>query len=249
MIDLKNVSVKFGEHTAFHPTDLHIPGGQTTVLLGPSGCGKSTLLRVLLALNKPNTGQLLFEGKPVTEANVQEVRRRMGYVVQDAGLFPHLTALGNIGFQARYLGWDAQRVNKRVLELCELTHFEPARLENYPVQLSGGQRQRVGLMRALMMDPAVLLMDEPMGALDPLVRHQMQNELRDIFRNLGKTVILVTHDLGEASHFADLIVLLRAGSIVQKGTLADLWHNPAEQFVTDFIQAQRGPSLENGEQQ
>jgi osmoprotectant transport system ATP-binding protein len=247
MIELQGVSVTFAEHVALHPTDLHIPAGKTTVLLGPSGCGKSTLLRILLALNDPNTGRVLFEGKPVTAENVQEVRRRMGYVVQEAGLFPHLTALGNIGFLARYLGWEAERIKQRVLELCELTHFEPDKLENYPVQLSGGQRQRVGLMRALMMDPAVLLMDEPMGALDPLVRHEMQNELRDIFRNLGKTVVLVTHDLGEASHFADQMVLLRAGRIVQKGTLSDFWRHPAEPFVSEFIQAQRGPSLNDGE--
>jgi osmoprotectant transport system ATP-binding protein len=163
----------------------------------------------------------------------------MGYVVQDGGLFPHLTAQANAALLARYLGWIEQRVNARLTELSQLTHFPAEGLNRYPIQLSGGQRQRVSLMRALMLDPEVLLLDEPLGALDPIVRSDLQMDLRRIFRALGKTVILVTHDLSEAGFFGDRIVLLRDGQIVQQGTLAELTQTPADPFVTRFINAQR----------
>jgi osmoprotectant transport system ATP-binding protein len=167
----------------------------------------------------------------------------MGYVVQDGGLFPHLTARGNIVLMARYLGWQRPRLAARVAELAALTRFPADALDRYPAQLSGGQRQRVGLMRALMLDPAALLLDEPLGALDPLIRSDLQADLREVFRQLGKTVVLVTHDLAEAAFFADRIVLLRDGRVVQQGSLDDLWTRPADPFVTHFIQAQRGLSL------
>jgi osmoprotectant transport system ATP-binding protein len=144
---------------------------------------------------------------------------------------------------ARYLGWDRTTTDNRVTELAELTRFPTDALDRYPDQLSGGQRQRVGLMRALMLDPDALLLDEPLGALDVLVRADLQTELRDIFRRLGKTVVLVTHDLAEAAFFADRVVLLREGQIVQEGSPADLWHRPASAFVTRFVQAQRGPEV------
>jgi osmoprotectant transport system ATP-binding protein len=171
------------------------------------------------------------------------IRRTLGYVIQDGGLFPHLTARGNITLMARFLGWDRARLDRRVNELAELTRFPVDGLDRYPHQLSGGQRQRVGLMRALALDPAALLLDEPLGALDPLVRAELQDDLRAVFRQLGKTVVLVTHDLGEASFFADRIVLLREGVIVQEGPPSDLWRKPANEFVTRFVQAQRGPQL------
>jgi osmoprotectant transport system ATP-binding protein len=142
---------------------------------------------------------------------------------------------------ARYLRWEANRVAKRLDELAGLTRFPPDGLDRYPVQLSGGQRQRVGLMRALMLDPDVLLLDEPLGALDPMIRAELQADLKAVFRELGKTVVLVTHDLGEAGFFGDVIVLLRGGRVVQRGTLAELVAAPAEPFVTQFINAQRGP--------
>jgi osmoprotectant transport system ATP-binding protein len=243
MFELQGVSKTYGRLPALHPTDLTIPSGRTTVLIGQSGCGKSTLLRLLLGLLRPDTGTVRFDGVPVTVANALEVRHRIGYVVQDGGLFPHLPARGNITLLARYLGWERKRLDVRVTELAELTRFPADGLERYPAQLSGGQRQRVGLMRALMLDPGALLLDEPLGALDPLIRSDLQADLRRVFQALGKTVVLVTHDLAEAAFFADRIVLLRDGRIVQQGTLEDLWTRPADPFVTRFVQAQRGLPL------
>jgi osmoprotectant transport system ATP-binding protein len=241
MLDLVGVSKTFGPTAALHPTDLSLPPGRTTVLLGPSGCGKSTLLRLMLGLLRPDAGTLLFDGQPLTPENAEQVRRRVGYVIQDGGLFPHLTARGNVTLMARYLGRDPATIEKRLTELADLTRFPAEGLDRYPVQLSGGQRQRVALMRALMLDPDVLFLDEPLGALDPLIRSDLQADLKAIFRALGKTVVLVTHDLGEAGFLGDLIVLLRGGRVVQRGTLADLVRAPAEPFVTQFINAQRSP--------
>ncbi|MDP6952601.1 MAG: ATP-binding cassette domain-containing protein, partial [Alphaproteobacteria bacterium] len=168
-----------------------------------------------------------------------EARRRMGYVVQGGGLFPHLTAHGNVALMARQLGWSRQRIDARLAALAELVRLPGEILSRYPAQLSGGQRQRVALMRALMLDPDVLLLDEPLGALDPMVRHDLQTDLRAIFRSLAKTVVLVTHDLGEAAYFGDRIVLLRDGEVVQSGTADDLVSRPAEPFVEAFVAAQR----------
>jgi osmoprotectant transport system ATP-binding protein len=246
LLELQGVSKAYDGRPALRPTDLAIPAGQTTVLIGPSGCGKSTLLRLLLGLIRPDAGTVRFAGTPVGVDNAVELRRRMGYVVQDGGLFAHLTARGNIALLARYLGWSQPRVNSRVTELIELTRFPADGLDHYPIQLSGGQRQRVGLMRALMLEPDVLLLDEPLAALDPIVRADLQADLRRIFRALGKTVVLVTHDLSEAGFFGDLLVLLRDGQIVQQGTLTDLTETPADPFVTRFVKAQRS-ELTNGE--
>src|SRR5262249_22438707 len=246
MLELRGVSKTFGRHEALQSTDLVIPSGQTTVLIGPSGCGKSTLLRLLIGPTAPDAGEVLFEGTPVTPANALSLRRRLGYVIQDGGLFPHLTARGNVTLMAHYLGWDRERIEAHLTVLARLTRFPADALDRYPVQLSGGQRQRVGLMRALMLEPAALLMDEPLGALDPLVRAELQEDLRHIFKTLGKTVVLVTHDLGEAAFFGDRIVLMRAGCIVQQGTLDEMWRSPADPFVRQFIQAQRGPALPRG---
>jgi osmoprotectant transport system ATP-binding protein len=237
MLELRGLSKLYGKMEALQPTDLRIAPGRTTVLLGPSGCGKSTLLRLMLGLLRPDTGTLIFDGKPIEPS----LRHRMGYVVQDGGLFPHLTARGNATLMAHYLGWESARIDNRVAELAELTQFPPDGLDRYPAQLSGGQRQRVSLMRALMLDPDVLLLDEPLGALDPIIRHDLQTDLRRIFQTLAKTVVLVTHDLGEAGYFGDHLVLLRAGRIVQQGTLLDLVKRPADPFVTQFINAQRSP--------
>jgi osmoprotectant transport system ATP-binding protein len=241
MLELKGVSKTYGATAALHPTDLTVPAGRATVLIGPSGCGKSTLLRLMIGLIWPDAGTVQVEGTPLTPERVRQLRHRMGYVIQDGGLFPHLTARGNVALLARYLGWDRERVAKRLAELAELTRFPADGLDRYPAQLSGGQRQRVSLMRALMLDPGVLLLDEPLGALDPMIRSELQTDLRDIFQRLHKTVVLVTHDLGEAGFFGDAIVLLREGRIVQQGTLQDFLRRPAEAFVTQFINAQRGP--------
>ncbi len=243
MFELRGVSKTYGTQPALRPTDLELPAGRTTVLIGPSGCGKSTLLRLLIGLLQPDTGTVLFAGTPVTPATVLQVRHRVGYVVQDGGLFPHLTARGNITLLARYLGWERKRLDVRVAELAELTRFPADGLDRYPAQLSGGQRQRVGLMRALMLDPGALLLDEPLGALDPIIRSDLQADLRRVFQALRKTVVLVTHDLAEAAFFADRILLMRDGAVVQQGTLDDLWERPADPFVHRFIQAQRGLPL------
>ncbi|MFL5340283.1 MAG: ATP-binding cassette domain-containing protein [Gemmataceae bacterium] len=243
MFHLASVRKTFAGRPALGPITLDVPAGRTTVLIGPSGCGKSTLLRLLIGLIEPDAGTVVFDETPVTATSARQVRQRIGYVVQDGGLFPHLTARGNVTLMARHLGWDRARIDARVAALAELTRLPADGLDRPPHQLSGGQRQRVGLMRALMLDPAALLLDEPLGALDPLVRHDLQAELREIFRSLGKTVVLVTHDLGEAAFFADRIVLLRDGLVVQDGGPADLWRRPADPFVTRFVQAQRGPQL------
>ena len=243
MFVLDGAAKRFAGRSALGPITLTIPAGKTTALIGPSGCGKSTLLRLLIGLIAPDTGTVSFDGTAVTPATAQAVRRRVGYVIQDGGLFPHLTARGNLSLLARHLGWERDRIAARVAELAALARFPADGLDRYPQQLSGGQRQRVGLMRALMLDPAALLLDEPLGALDPLVRADLQDDLRGIFQKLGKTVVLVTHDLGEASFFGDRIVLLKDGAVVQDGSPADLWHRPADPFVTRFTQAQRGPQI------
>jgi osmoprotectant transport system ATP-binding protein len=221
--------------------DLQIAPGKTTVLIGPSGCGKSTLLRLMIGLLTPDAGTVEFEGQPVNGPRLLELRRRMGYVIQEGGLFPHLTALRNATLMARYLKWPKARIRERVSVLAALTHLPEEALERFPAQLSGGQRQRVSLMRALMLDPGVLLLDEPLGALDPMIRAELQFDLSEIFRSLGKTVVLVTHDIGEAAFFGDTLVLLRGGRFVQQGTVDELMHQPADPFVTQFIKAQRQP--------
>ena len=246
MFDLDGVSKAFAGRPALRPTTLYVPAGRTTALIGPSGCGKTTLLKLLLGLVTADTGTVRFDGQPVTPATVRAVRLRVGYVVQDGGLFPHLSARDNVELMARRLGRPAAAVAARVAELATLVRLPADALDRFPGQLSGGQRQRVGLMRALMLDPPALLLDEPMGALDPLVRADLQTDLRDIFRGLAKTVVLVTHDLGEAAVLADLLVLLRDGVIVQSGTLADLAERPADAFVGRFLNAHRGPLLAAG---
>ncbi len=241
MYELRDVSKRFGSLQALHPLSLRLPPGRTTVLLGPSGCGKSTLVRLLNGLLHPDTGEVLFDGQPLPEGGeaLRAVRRRVGYALQGGGLFPHLTGEENVTLMARHLRWPAARTRERLDTLVELTRFPGDALARYPTQLSGGQRQRVALMRALMLDPDVLLLDEPLGALDPLVRHELQTDLRAIFSRLRKTVVLVTHDLAEAGFLGDGILLMRDGQVVQQGSLADLEARPADPFVTRFIQAQR----------
>ena len=243
MLRLVDIAKTFGTRIVLHPMSMEIPVGKTTVLLGPSGCGKSTLLRVVAGLIPPDQGQVFFNDEIVTSQSVQKLRQRMGFVLQDGGLFPHLTAQGNAGLLARHLGWEVSRVNARVEELADLTRLPHDVLNRYPHQMSGGQRQRVGIMRALMLEPDLMLLDEPMGALDPLVRYDLQNDLKEIFCSLQKTVLLVTHDLGEADFLGDNVILLKDGRIVQKGTLEDFANRPADPFVTDFIRAQRIPNL------
>ncbi|MBZ0267985.1 ATP-binding cassette domain-containing protein [bacterium] len=240
VIDLRNISKAFDGKVAVRADEFVVRRGRTVVLIGPSGSGKSTLLRLMVGLLDPEEGTIHFGDEPVTRATVRALRRRMGYVIQEGGLFPHLTARGNTTLMARHVGWSAERANGRLADLVELTRFPADALDRFPRELSGGQRQRVSLMRALMLDPDVLFLDEPLGALDPMIRAGLQDELREIFRRLGKTVVMVTHDLAEARHFADEIVLLHEGRIVQQGRFEELRDAPAEPFVTEFLRAHRG---------
>jgi osmoprotectant transport system ATP-binding protein len=238
-VALEGVSKRFDGHDALAPTDLTVPARTCVVLIGPSGCGKSTLLRLVVGLIAPDQGRVRIGDTPLTRETLRPLRLTMGYVIQEGGLFPHLTAFENVAIVARDLGWSDDRIGARVTELAELTGIEPALLARFPAQISGGQRQRIGVMRALMLDPAVLLLDEPLGALDPMIRSRLQQDLRALFERLKKTVLFVTHDMGEAAYLGDEIVLMRAGRIVQRGTLGDLLERPADSFVTEFIRAQR----------
>ncbi len=239
MLTLRGIHKRFADTVALAGVDLDIAGGETVVLIGPSGCGKSTLLRLMIGLITPDSGSVHFDGQPLQPSNILALRRRMGYVIQSGGLFPHLTARANVALQARFVGLEDDPIERRIDELLELTHLPQDILERYPVQLSGGQRQRVSLMRALMLDPDVLLLDEPLGALDPMIRADLQRDLRAIFRRLGKTVVLVTHDLAEARYFSQRLVLLNAGRIVQQGSYHQLLQSPDDDFVGRFVSAQR----------
>ena len=245
MFALKSVSKSFGPVQVLKPTTVEFRAGESTVLIGPSGCGKSTLLRLLVGLIDADGGTIQFEGTPITKSNIMPMRQRMGYVIQDGGLFPHLTARQNVSLLASYLGWEQKRMDQRVEELADLTRLPRLALDRYPAQMSGGQRQRVGIMRALMMDPSVLLLDEPMGALDPLVRFDLQEDLRKIFRTLAKTAIMVTHDMGEAAFFGDRVMMFGEGEIVQEGRLEDLIRHPSNEYVSRFINAQRLPGVQS----
>jgi osmoprotectant transport system ATP-binding protein len=240
LVKLVDVGKRYGEHVALQPTSLSVARGKTTVLIGPSGCGKSTLLRLIIGLVEPDSGSIEFDGALIGPDNIDNVRRRTGYVIQEGGLFPHLTARNNATLMARYLGRKNEVTKQRLSELCQLTRLSESLVDRYPLELSGGQRQRVSLMRALMLSPELLLLDEPLGALDPLVRASLQKDLKEIFAGLKQTALLVTHDLAEAAYLGDEIVLMNEGRIVQQGSIADLREGPADPFVSEFINAQRG---------
>ena len=243
LVQLLNVSKTFGDAAAVHDIDLSVERGKTTVLIGPSGCGKSTLLRLIIGLLEPDNGEIRVDGAKLEADKIDATRHRVGYVIQEGGLFPHLTARGNVLLMARHLGRADNEMSSRLSELSALTRFPENLLDRYPLELSGGQRQRVSLMRALMLSPELLLLDEPLGALDPLVRAALQKDLKDIFARLKQTALLVTHDLAEAAYLGDEIVLMNSGQIVQQGSIKDLQQNPASSFVTEFINAQRGLAM------
>ena len=238
MIQFDAVTKSFAGTRAVDGVSLTIAAGERVALIGPSGCGKSTLLSLLVGLVTPDTGRVLLDDDQLKRDTVIGARRRMGYMIQDGGLFPHLTARANVTLMADELGWTAPRQAERLAELATLTRLPEALLDRYPAELSGGQRQRVSLMRALMLDPDPIILDEPLGALDPLIRADLQDELREIFDQLGKTVLLVTHDLAEAAFLAERIVLMNQGRIVQTGSFADLVERPVDPFVTRFVRAQ-----------
>jgi len=239
VITLLGVCKHYAAKPVLGPLDLDVPTGQSTVVIGPSGCGKSTLLRLIVGLSQADQGRIEISGTVLSQINIRSLRLQMGYVIQEGGLFPHLTARNNITLMADYLKRPAgARLNERIRELCSLTQFPEDALTRYPAELSGGQRQRVSLMRALLLDPDLLLLDEPLGALDPLIRADLQQDLKAIFQALGKTVVLVTHDLNEAAYFADEIVLMNHGKVVQRASPRRLFSAPADDFVRRFINAQ-----------
>jgi osmoprotectant transport system ATP-binding protein len=239
MIHLEDVSKSFGDKVAIDRVSVEFEASRSHVLLGSSGCGKSTLLRLILGLIPPDRGLVRVEGRVMEPATRRDLLAEMGYVVQEGGLFPHLTAYRNVSLAAESRGWGEERIRLRIDELADLVGFDDGVLKLFPSQLSGGQRQRVSLMRALMLDPPILLLDEPLGSLDPIVRADLQMQLRDIFFRLGKTVVLVTHDIREAAIFGQTITLMTEGRIVQRGSFADLSRRPASPFVTQFLEAQK----------
>ena len=239
MFELRGVSKRYGDHLAVDSIDLDCPPGQTQALIGVSGCGKSTMLRMMAGLVSPDSGEIYFDGEPLNDDRLASVRLRIGYMIQEGGLFPHLTVRDNAAIMPHYLHWAPDRTDARVAQLLELVQLPASLLDRFPRQLSGGQRQRVSLVRALMLEPDVLLLDEPLGDLDPMIRAELQEDLRTIFRELHKTVVLVTHDLAEAGFLADRVTLLRDGTIVQQGPIAELIDHPANDFASRFIQAQR----------
>jgi osmoprotectant transport system ATP-binding protein len=239
MIRLEGVEKRYPGSTTAAVADLNldIPTGQILVLVGPSGCGKSTTLRLINRMIEPTGGRIIFDGEDVTGVNADQLRRRIGYVIQQIGLFPHQTIAQNIATVPRLLGWDKARISARVDELLELTGLDPAVYRNrYPKELSGGQAQRVGVARALGADPDVLLMDEPFGAIDPITRDRLQNEFLRLQGELNKTIVFVTHDIDEAIKMGDRIAILGEQSrIAQLDTPERILAYPVDEFVSDFI--------------
>ena len=242
MLRLESVSKRYSSGTVVHDLSLHIDAGELCILIGPSGCGKTTTLKMINRLVEPSAGRILLDGEDVTHGDPVQLRRRMGYVIQQVGLFPHETVAQNVATVPRLLGWDRHRARARVDELLELVGLDPDDYrERYPDQLSGGQRQRVGVARALAADPPVLLMDEPFGAIDPIARDRLQGEFLRLQGELKKTVVFVTHDIDEAVRLGDRIAVLREGGVLQQyDTPANVLGRPATPFVADFVGGDRG---------
>lgn len=239
MLEIIDVSKRFGKTQALQQIHLQVSAGETVALLGTSGCGKSTLLRLIIGLLTPDTGEIRWQQESLQPADMLPWRRRVGYVIQEGGLFPHLTLWQNVTLMAQQLQWSRENIQSRVQALAALTHLPVELLQRYPTQVSGGQRQRVALMRALFLDPEVLLLDEPLGALDPIIRSELQQELKSIVQTLQKTVVLVTHDLHEAAYLADRIAVMQGGKVLQFDTSEALSSAPADPFVEKFLQAQQ----------
>lgn len=239
MIKLINVTKNFGHTPILINLSLTVPDGESYALLGLSGSGKTTVLKLICGLHIPDSGEVYLQNLKVSKDSLTQVRAQIGYVIQDGGLFPHMTVFQNLSIVGKEAGWDLIKIQNRIDELINLTKLSSSLLNHYPSQLSGGQKQRVGIIRALMLDPPVLLLDEPLGALDPITRSELQVEIRDLCRRLHKTVLLVTHDLFEAGYLADKILLLNHGQIVQAGTLKELINFPADEFVQKFVDSHR----------
>jgi osmoprotectant transport system ATP-binding protein len=242
MIELRQVSKIFAGSAryAVDRLTLAVPSGSTCVLIGPSGCGKTTTVRMINRLIEPSAGQILVEGEDVAKVDVVKLRRRIGYVIQQVGLFPHMTIAENVGTVPRLLGWPKAKIRERVAEMLALVGLEPSEfIDRAPRHLSGGQRQRVGVARALAADPPVMLMDEPFGAVDPVIRHRLQMEFLGILRRLKKTVLFVTHDIDEAVRMGDLVAVMNEGRLVQFDRPDRLLAEPRDAFVADFVGADR----------
>jgi len=239
MLVLDHVSKAFDGKMVLTDVSLSVPTGATCALIGSSGSGKTTLLRITLGLIGLDQGSVRLNEQPLSVFGPEAWADQIGYVPQEGGLFPHLTGQQNVTLVPRLRRWPRERIAARVSELQELVALDSAVLQRFPHEMSGGQKQRVAIMRAAMMDPGVMLLDEPMAALDPLIRSSLQQELKAIFQRLGKTVLIVTHDLGEAVFLAESITLVHAGKVVQTGTYRELLRTPAAAFVTAFINAQR----------
>ena len=227
LIELRRVSKSVGKDSILAELSMTFREDQTTVIIGPSGCGKSTLLRLILGLVKPTSGNIRLDDGELNEKNANFWRRQIGYVTQDGGLFPHLTAHDNVALMARFLRCDPEWIEERILLLSDLVRLATRCLSQYPSELSGGQRQRVSLMRALLLDPKCLLLDEPLAALDPITKFELQIELKQIFGKLRKTILLVTHDMQEAAYFGDEIILMRLGRVVQASSFTELATTPS----------------------
>ena len=239
LVEVQNVTKRFGSGPpVLEGVSITVAEGTIVGLLGASGSGKTTALRLVNRLAVPDSGQIRVLGKPAEQWNVVELRRRIGYVIQDGGLFPHFTIGRNVGLVPERMGWSETRIADRVRDLLTLVGLDPTEFANrFPRELSGGQRQRVGLARALAADPPLLLFDEPFGALDPITRRRLQDECRDLVKRLGKTAIIVTHDLAEACRVADHIAMLHEGRIVQHATPRALLADPAPGYVASFVAA------------
>lgn len=241
MIEVSAVTKAFDGHVVVDALDLSVEEGAFCVLVGPSGCGKSTLLRLINGLITPDKGAIRVRGIDIAHLDRQLLRRGIGYVIQSIGLFPHWTIGDNIATVPRLLGWTKSRIAARIEELIALMQLDPTLVGSYPHQLSGGQQQRIGVARALAADPDIVLMDEPFGALDPLIRQTLQQELREIHRQSGKTIVFVTHDMEEALQLGTEIAVMNCGQIVQSGRPVDLLRAPANDFVQNLIGGADGP--------
>ena len=242
MISLNQVSKKYSGSAgwALEQLTLDIPEGTTIALIGPSGCGKTTTMRLINRLEDPSAGQILVNGEDISRIDPVQLRRHIGYVIQQTGLFPHMNIAENIATVPRLLGWPKQKIAERIDELLELVGLDPKENRHrYPHEMSGGQRQRVGVARALAADPPVMLMDEPFGAIDPMVRGRLQDEFKLILQRVKKTVVIVTHDLDEAIKMGDRIAIMRAGRLLQCDTPANILAAPANDFVKAFVGADR----------